>query len=162
MWILFSRIALKDIFATLKFMTRAWFSHINKGQSYHAISRGFYFHETSHMQSFAKIKPSHKFPNLQHAISFNQQINLLEVTMKLWLKTSQCLVYTFIKSILFVSLAVWGCVGWSSVPFYIPTKLLSDLNMKNQIVMYQLLKCLCWQTLIDFQLSISKLWQNYI
>ena len=29
------------------------------------ISRGFYFHETLHMRSFAKIKPSQKFPNLQ-------------------------------------------------------------------------------------------------
>ena len=28
-----------------------------------AISRGFYFHETSHIRSFAKIKPSRKFPN---------------------------------------------------------------------------------------------------
>ena len=27
---LFSRIALKDIFATLKFATRAWFSYISK------------------------------------------------------------------------------------------------------------------------------------
>ena len=30
------------------------------------ISGGLYFHETSHMQSFAKIKPSRKFPNLQY------------------------------------------------------------------------------------------------
>ena len=28
--------------------------------------RGFYFHETSHIRSFAKIKPSLKFPNLQY------------------------------------------------------------------------------------------------
>ena len=27
--------------------------------------QGFHFHETSHMQSFAKIEPSRKFPNLQ-------------------------------------------------------------------------------------------------
>ena len=31
-----------------------------------AISRGFYFHETSHLQSFMKIKSSRKFPNLQY------------------------------------------------------------------------------------------------
>ena len=31
-----------------------------------AISRGFYFHETSHMRSFAKIKWSQKFLNLQY------------------------------------------------------------------------------------------------
>ena len=30
------------------------------------FSRGFNFHETSHMGSFAKIKPSRKIPNLQH------------------------------------------------------------------------------------------------
>ena len=30
------------------------------------FSRGFYFHETSHMRSFAKIKSSRKFPNLQY------------------------------------------------------------------------------------------------
>ena len=29
------------------------------------ISRGFYFHETLHMQSFPKIKSSRKFTNLQ-------------------------------------------------------------------------------------------------
>ena len=42
------------------------FTYINKRQSDFAISRGFYFHETSHMQSFAKIKSSRKFPNLQY------------------------------------------------------------------------------------------------
>ena len=40
--------------------------HISvKGQSDFGLSRGFYFHETSHMRSFAKIKPLQKFPNLQ-------------------------------------------------------------------------------------------------
>ena len=34
--------------------------------SHDVISRGFYFHKTSHMRSFAKIKPSLKFPNLQY------------------------------------------------------------------------------------------------
>ena len=29
------------------------------------ISRGFYFYETTHMRSLAKIKPSRKFSNLQ-------------------------------------------------------------------------------------------------
>ena len=36
-----------------------------------AISRGFYFHETSHMRSFAKIKPSGKQPNLQYCEFLN-------------------------------------------------------------------------------------------
>ena len=63
--IIFSRIALKDIFVTLKIRTRAWFTYISKQKSYLGISQGFYFQETSHMRSFAKIKPSQKFPNLQ-------------------------------------------------------------------------------------------------
>ena len=45
---------------------KARFTYINKRQSDFAISRGFYFHETSHMRSFAKIKSSRKFPNLQY------------------------------------------------------------------------------------------------
>ena len=36
------------------------------------ISRGFYFHDTSHMRSFAKIKPSRKFPNLQNTCGLNR------------------------------------------------------------------------------------------
>ena len=31
-----------------------------------AILWGFYFHETSHVRSFEKIKPSRKFPNFQY------------------------------------------------------------------------------------------------
>ena len=38
-------------------------THISKRQSDFGLSRGLYFHETSHMRSFAKIKPSRKFPN---------------------------------------------------------------------------------------------------
>ena len=38
---------------------------ISKRQCDFTISRGSYFHETLHMRSFAKIKPSRKFPNLQ-------------------------------------------------------------------------------------------------
>ena len=38
---------------------------ISVNNSDFAISVGFYFHETLHMQSFTKIKPSQKFPNLQ-------------------------------------------------------------------------------------------------
>ena len=64
--ILFSRIALKDIELCKKFATKARFTYINKRQSDFAISRGFYFHETSHMRSFGKIKSSRKFPNLQY------------------------------------------------------------------------------------------------
>ena len=37
------------------------------------ISQGFYFDETSHMRSLAKIKPSRKFPNLQY-----QQVSIKE------------------------------------------------------------------------------------
>ena len=45
--ILFSRVALKDIVATIKkIATRSWFTFINKRQNDLAFSRGFYFHET--------------------------------------------------------------------------------------------------------------------
>ena len=49
-----------------KIAFRAWFTYISKRQRDLIISRGFYFHETSHMRSFAKIKPSRKFLNLQY------------------------------------------------------------------------------------------------
>ena len=39
---------------------------ISEQQSDIANSRGFDFHETSHMRSFAKIKLLRKFPNLQY------------------------------------------------------------------------------------------------
>ena len=45
--ILFSRIALKKLFAALKVATRAWYTYISKRSDF-GISRGFYFHETSH------------------------------------------------------------------------------------------------------------------
>ena len=66
--IFFSRIALKDIhvFSTLKFATRPWCTYISKRQSDLAILREFCFRETSHMGSFAKIKSSRKFLNLQY------------------------------------------------------------------------------------------------
>ena len=67
--ILFSRKGLNNIFATLKIATRAWFNYISIGESNFAIFRGFHFHETSQMRSFAKIKPSRKFPNLQYLLS---------------------------------------------------------------------------------------------
>ena len=57
---LFSRIDLKDIFWREKLATWARYMYISKGQSDFVISRGFYFHETSHMQTFVKIKPSRK------------------------------------------------------------------------------------------------------
>ena len=40
------------------------------------ISPGFYFHETSHMRSFAKIKPSRKFTNLQYLLLETDTDNL--------------------------------------------------------------------------------------
>ena len=42
--------------------TRVWFTYISSRQSVFAISWGFHFYETSHMRSFAKIKPSRKDP----------------------------------------------------------------------------------------------------
>ena len=38
--------------------------NLSKCQSNFAMSQGFYFQETSHLRSYAKIKPSQKFPNL--------------------------------------------------------------------------------------------------
>ena len=57
---------IKDISDVKKIATKTRFTYINKRQSDFAISREFYFHEISHMRSFAKIKPSRKFPNLQY------------------------------------------------------------------------------------------------
>ena len=65
MRILFSRIVLKDIYATQKFVTWARFTYISKRQGDIAIWGGFYFHEISHVPCFTKIKPSRKFGNLQ-------------------------------------------------------------------------------------------------
>ena len=45
--ILFSRIALKAIFTSLKLTIRAWFTNISQLQNDFNISRGFHFHETS-------------------------------------------------------------------------------------------------------------------
>ena len=44
----------------------AWFTYISKGQRIFSISWGLYFSETSHTRSFAEIKPSRKFLNLQY------------------------------------------------------------------------------------------------
>ena len=59
--ILFSRIALKDIFATFKIRDQVMIYLYQSTTECFAISRGFYFRETSHMQSFAKIKPRENF-----------------------------------------------------------------------------------------------------
>ena len=58
-----------------KFSTKARFTYINKQQSDFAILRGIYFRETWHMRSFAKIKSSQKFPNLQYAAVSAPKIN---------------------------------------------------------------------------------------
>ena len=58
--------SIKRHISDVKLATKAGFTYINKGQSDFAILQGFYFHETSHMRSFAKIKSSQKFPNLQY------------------------------------------------------------------------------------------------
>ena len=58
--------SLKDTLATLKFPTGAWFICTSNRQSNYAILRGFYSWETSHMRSFARIKLSRKFLNLQY------------------------------------------------------------------------------------------------
>ena len=44
------------------------FTYISKRQSDFVILRGFYFHKTSKIRSFAKIKPLRKFLNLQYAM----------------------------------------------------------------------------------------------
>ena len=64
--ILFSRIALRHICDVKKSRT----GHdlpISVNDSDIANSRGFDFPESSHMRSFAKIKFSRKFPNLQYS-----------------------------------------------------------------------------------------------
>ena len=72
--ILFSRIALKTYLRRQKFATRAWCTNISKRQSDYAISRGFYFHETSHI-------PSRKFPNLHYLrIQYNSCARLKPVS----------------------------------------------------------------------------------
>ena len=63
---LFSRTVLKDIFVMLQICDKGRFTYIIKQKSNSAILQGFYFHKTSHMQSFAKIKASRKLPNLQY------------------------------------------------------------------------------------------------
>ena len=47
--------------------------YINKHRSDFVVSRGFYFSETSHTRSFANIKPSRKYLNLQYRT--NQEAN---------------------------------------------------------------------------------------
>ena len=64
----------------LKIAARAWFNYISSRQSDFAILRGFYFHETSHMRSFGKIKPSRKFPNLQYSF-LNNNDNLQRLSI---------------------------------------------------------------------------------
>ena len=54
---------LKDIFAMFSY--RHLFTYISKRQNDFAISRGFFIHETLHVRSFANIKLSRKFSNLQ-------------------------------------------------------------------------------------------------
>ena len=62
---IFANCIKRHIIDVKKFAVKARLNYINKRQSDFDISRGFYFHETSHMRSFAKIKSSRKFPNLQ-------------------------------------------------------------------------------------------------
>ena len=53
------------------------------GQSYFAIARGFYCHESSHMQSFMKIKSSRKFPHLQYLIGHPYSVLFTQTKVKL-------------------------------------------------------------------------------
>ena len=46
-----------SVFAKLKFATSTRFNYISKRQSNFVISRGFYFRETPHPRSLAKINP---------------------------------------------------------------------------------------------------------
>ena len=65
--LIFGNSVKRHIFTMIKFATRVWFTNICKQQSDIDIARGLYFRETTHPHSFAKIKPSRKFPNLQYA-----------------------------------------------------------------------------------------------
>ena len=48
----------------LKFASRAWFTiSVNDRVRVLFTLRGFYFHQTSHMRGFTKIKSSGKFPS---------------------------------------------------------------------------------------------------
>ena len=84
----------------------ARFRYISKQQTYFAIFREFYFHETSHMLSFAKIRPSQKFPDIQYIFfSFEQippkmtliKLNLIALTLSI-LVTPKCALCQTIKS----------------------------------------------------------------
>ena len=56
-----------SLISDTKFATRALFTYISKRQSDFGISRGYIFTKLRiYMRSFAKIKPSLKFPNLQY------------------------------------------------------------------------------------------------
>ena len=59
--ILFSRIALKDIFFYIKIARLGHGLPISENDSRFSISRGFYFRETSHLRSFEKINPRQNF-----------------------------------------------------------------------------------------------------
>ena len=124
--ILFSWIALKDKFsdvknkrlrqACLQFRIVVFPDHthlllltyINERQSDFAISRGFYFHE-----SFAKIKSSRKFSNLQYIILV---MSCMFVFIYIWL---------FICFGVLMYHLIWSkghMVGWSWVKYVILLK----------------------------------------
>ena len=64
----FSRIASKDIFSMLKIRDFGMIYLHQKMTKRFSHSRGSYFRETSRKRSFAKIKPSRKFSNLQYIV----------------------------------------------------------------------------------------------
>ena len=91
---------------------KSWLGMINilsKQHSDFGILWGFYFHETSHMRSFAKIKPSQKFPIycsiiIPWADPFYKIINILFISchyflqrMKKWTQRKQRLLFLLVK-----------------------------------------------------------------
>ena len=67
---------LKDIICDVKYSLLSMI-YINKDQSDFVVSQGLHFCETSHMRSFAKIKPSRKCPNLQYRTNLEANTNTL-------------------------------------------------------------------------------------
>ena len=73
-------------------MNRARFTYSSSRQS--DIANSFDFHETSHMRSFAKIKLSRKFPNLQYKIAnicSSLELMRFMVKSRLWDSGAYCI-----------------------------------------------------------------------
>ena len=86
--------------------TLAWFTYISIGLSVFAISRRFYFGETPHPQSFAKIKTSQNIPNLQLVICSISEWLLASVMVIL---DNQSIVINFVEmfTIMILNICLW-------------------------------------------------------